>query len=276
MPVLPLSSQSDPRLDPYRTLKSTAGQTLPTVIAEGEKLVLRLLASRWKLISIVSTEAMLERLSDQIPPEVPIYLLAAQEMSQLVGFAFHRGVLACAEWPAALPLHALTERLTSATQGLLVLCPEIKDPENFGTIARTAAAFGALGIVAGLAGTDPYSRRVLRTSMGAVLQLPVVQTDDWEGVLQTLHAWQYETVATVLDPSADPLSTANYGSKIAIVLGNEAEGIPPAICQHCRRLVTMPMAAGVDSLNVAVAAGIVLHHFAGRLCHAPLPAPDPA
>jgi tRNA G18 (ribose-2'-O)-methylase SpoU len=117
--------------------------------------------------------------------------------------------------------------------------------------------------VAGREGTDPFSRRVLRTSMGSVLQLPIVQTDDWPHVLDTLHAAGFESIATVLDPSGTMLGNIGRPLRAAVLLGNEDAGLAPELVARCRRRVILPMAAGVDSLNVAVASGIVLHHIAG-------------
>ena len=117
-------------------------------------------------------------------------------------------------------------------------------------------------MVAGRAGTDPFSRRVLRTSMGTVLGLPIVQTDDWHAVIAALHQARFETLAAVADPTAEPIASARRPPRAAILLGNEDKGLPPELVAACDRRVTLPMAAGVDSLNVAVAAGIVLCHFA--------------
>jgi tRNA G18 (ribose-2'-O)-methylase SpoU len=202
------------------------------------------------------------RVREQVPADVPLYVTSTPVISRLIGFQFHRGVLACGARPPEPRLEALCQVACGRERSLIVICPELRDPTNLGTIIRTAAAFGASGLVAGRAGTDPFSRRVLRTSMGSVLRLPIVQTDDWCSVLSTLEQSDFETIATVLDSTAEPLAGARQPARVAVLLGNEAEGLPDALVAQCRRRVTLPMAAGVDSLNVAVAAGIVLHHFA--------------
>jgi tRNA G18 (ribose-2'-O)-methylase SpoU len=259
---LPIHSLADPRLEPFRDLKSPASRTRPTFIAEGEKLVLRLLDSLCRTESILCTTAARDRLRDRLPDDIPIYIAGTPVISALIGFQFHRGILACGRRPAEKSLSELCGGLAHANRCLLVLCPEIRDPANLGTIIRTAAAFGASGVVAGRAGTDPFSRRVLRTSMGSVLKLPIVQTDDWNAALTTLHRCGFESIATVLDPDAAALRTSTCPPRAAIFLGNEDEGLPADLVAGCQRRVTLPMAAGVDSLNVAVAAGIVLSHFA--------------
>ncbi|MSR58630.1 MAG: RNA methyltransferase [Planctomycetaceae bacterium] len=263
MPEFLIDSPLDPRLDPYRDLKRSASLPSTMFIAEGEKLVRRLLESPCRAQSILCNAAGRQRLVDELPAALPIYITSTAVISGLVGFQFHRGLLACGARPPETSLETLLQAMTKQKRVLLVLCPEIRDPENLGTIIRTAAAFGAAGIVVGRSGTDPYSRRVLRTSMGSVLQLPLVQTDDWHSVLASLHEHEVETVAAVLDPCAESLVSARCSTgPMALLFGNESAGLPADLIRLCRRRVTLPMAQGVDSLNVAVAAGIVLHHFA--------------
>jgi tRNA G18 (ribose-2'-O)-methylase SpoU len=262
MPELVIESADDPRLDPYRDLKSPESRRRETFITEGEKLVLRLIDSPCHTESILCTAAVRERLGDKLPQHLPIYIAPTPVISGLIGFQFHRGILACGRRPPPVSLAAVCRARPPGERSLIVACPEIRDPTNLGTIIRTAAAFGACGLVAGLAGTDPFSRRVLRTSMGSVLRLPIVQTDNWHFVLDTLHQSGFETVAAVVDPSAERLTDARRPRRTALFFGNEDEGLPAGLAAACRRRVTLPMAHGVDSLNVAVAAGILLCHFA--------------
>ncbi|MCY2965669.1 MAG: RNA methyltransferase, partial [Planctomycetota bacterium] len=175
-------------------------------------------------------------------------------ISELIGYQFHRGVLACGRVPPAATLDELCEGIPAGEAALVVACPDLRDPTNLGTIIRTAAGFGARFLIAGQTGVSPWSRRVLRTSMGSVLTLPIVQTEDWIEALHRLHESGFESVATVLAEDAEPLRKARFPLRRAIFLGNEDAGLPVDVASACRRRVTLPMAAGVDSLNVAVAA----------------------
>jgi tRNA G18 (ribose-2'-O)-methylase SpoU len=145
---------------------------------------------------------------------------------------------------------------------LLTLCPMTNDPENLGLIIRTSAAFGAAAVLVGRAGADPFSRRVLRTSMGAVLDLPIITTSDWHAALAVLHQHAVQTMAAVVCQTAMPLSGTPRHARVALLMGNEDQGLPEELATMCRHRVTLPMTGGVGSLNVAVAAGILLHHFA--------------
>ncbi|HLJ10492.1 MAG TPA: RNA methyltransferase [Planctomycetaceae bacterium] len=260
MPQFSIESFDDERLEPYRDLKHAAPMQ-ETFIAEGERLVLRLLEGPCRTESILCTAAAYARLAGRFPDAIPVYVASTALICRLIGFRFHRGVLACGLRPPARRLESLWPIDRPGERSLLVICPQIGDPANLGTIIRTAAAFGASGLVASRTGTDLFSRRVLRTSMGSVLRLPIVQTDDWPAVLESLHRAGFETIATVVEPGAAPLSTQLLPARAAILLGNEATGLPIELSGRCRRRITIPM-AGASSLNVAVAAGIVLHHFA--------------
>jgi len=269
MPICVIDSLDDRRLDAYRNLKAGQRRDEGGFVAEGEKLVARLLASRCRVESILCNRAALARLTPRLAPETLVYIAETALISRLVGFRFHRGVLARGRRPEAVALPELLAGPpgSSATApGLVLLCPAINDPENLGTIIRTAAAFGAGAVLVGPSGADPYSRRVLRTSMGAVLHLPIISVQDWPAAVQQLHLHDWQTIAAVVDPNATPVARAARPRRVALLLGNEDAGLPADLAQRCAQRVTLPMAGGVGSLNVAVAAGILLHHFSP---HAP-------
>jgi tRNA G18 (ribose-2'-O)-methylase SpoU len=263
MPEYLIESLDDPRLDCYRDLKHAHARDRDVFIAEGDKLVLRLFDSPCRAESILCTKPARERLADRIPDGVAVYVTTTSVIARLVGFQFHRGVLAVGVPPAERTLQSILEsEMTPGGQSLVAICPEIRDPANLGSIIRSAAAFGATCVIAGRAGTAPFSRRVLRTSMGAVLHVPIVQTDYWDCVIETLHRHDFETVATVLDASAETLLDAARPPRVAVLFGNEDSGLSVDLTSLCRRRVQVPMANQSISLNVSVAAGVVLHHFA--------------
>jgi tRNA G18 (ribose-2'-O)-methylase SpoU len=144
---------------------------------------------------------------------------------------------------------------------VFVVCPRIDNPENLGAIVRVADVFGTAGVLVGARCPDPLSRRVLRVSMGSALRLPVVSPPDLADELDRLgRDFGFETVAAVAGPDAWPLDDFRSPARLALLLGSEAHGLEPDWLARCDRRVTIPMAPGVDSLNVAVAAGILLYH----------------
>lgn len=260
MPVIRVAELTDPRLDPYRSLKTTNHtRDARLFVAEGEKLVERLLASRFAVDSVLVNPSHVDRIEPLVPAEVPIYLVSAAELETLIGFNFHRGVLACGRRQPGPTLEDILdpprERLT------LVVCPDVKDPENLGSIIRTSSAFGVDALILGTACGDPFSRRILRVSMGSILRLPCLQTDDIPKCLQALREAGIELTATVLDPAAEPLSEFRRGPRTAILFGSEGHGLSGDVVALCQRRLTIAMNPGIDSLNVAVAAGIFLQHL---------------
>ena len=259
MPLVTIADLDDPRLAPYRALKRTNDTARRGLfIAEGDKLVERLLHSNIALESVLLSDPHVKQFTPILPPDLPALVIADDAVETLVGFNFHRGILACGRRPAPPTL----EKIVAGPKSTLVVCPDVQDPENLGAIVRIAAGFGAAGLVLGPHCADPFSRRVQRVSMGNVYQLPIVPADDVVGTLAELRSRHgMPSWATVLDADAETFDPRSRPDRLAIVFGSEGHGIPRDIVTACDRRVTIPMPSGVDSLNVAVAAGIFLYEL---------------
>lgn len=260
MPLIPVGTLDDPRLDCYRDLNQRNLTRLSgRFIAEGEKVVQRLIASRFSVDSLLAEPAYAERYAQQVDPSVPIYVVPRTLMRQTVGFAFHRGIMGCGRRAAAPDLKRWLDGSGDAP-ATLVVCPDVHDPTNLGSIIRAAAALGASGVLLGRGCADPFSRRVLRVSMGAALVLPVYESSDLAADLAQLRQARFVRVAAVLDPAAQPLPGWTPPPRVALLLGNEGHGLAPLWQQQAECRVTIPMQAGIDSLNVAAAAAVLLYH----------------
>ncbi len=258
MPRVAIDSLDDPRIAIYRTLKAT-NQTrgLNQFVVEGDKLVSRLLASRFPAVSVLVTDRHEPRLTATIPDDVTTYVVSHDLIDSIVGFPFHRGILGCAKvrpWPPLAEIvQAAGPRLT------LVICPKLSNPENLGAIARISDVFGVDAILAGSSCPDPFSRRVLRVSMGSILRVPLISGDQCGKRVDDLaQNDQLVMVGAIAHPSAEPFDRATRPDRVGLILGDEDEGIEPEWLERCRRLVTIPMRPGAGSLNVAVAAGILI------------------
>jgi tRNA G18 (ribose-2'-O)-methylase SpoU len=229
-------------------------------IAEGTKLVERLLASDYQTESVLIAARREEEWIAKVPPDVPLYVIPQPIGEQLTGFNFHVGVLACG---VRKPSPAMDDVLPhDASRMTVVICPSCDNPENLGAIIRIGSAFGIDALLLGRSCCDPFSRRVLRVSMGTAFRLPIVESPDLERDVRRLREeWKIELIGTVLDESASPLSGSPHGTRVALLFGNEADGLDDRWQSQCDRRLTIPMRLGTDSLNVAVAAGIFLHHF---------------
>jgi tRNA G18 (ribose-2'-O)-methylase SpoU len=264
MPEFRIQCVDDPRIVPYRNLpcRGLAGQG-GRFIAEGALLVQRLLASDYCTESVFVDEGRVDAFRAQLPAATAVYVASHELMRQVVGFKFHRGILACGRCGPPLPLGDVVS--DDRRPFLAVVCVDIQDPENLGGIARNCAAFGADAVVVAGRSTSPFSRRVLRVSMGAVLKLPLVQTRNLDRDLDTLRSeGRAELAAAVLDPSAASLESVERPERLALLFGNEADGLAARWTARCDRKITIPMSGGTDSLNVAVASGVFLYHFTRR------------
>lgn len=254
----PVLSLDDPRLDPYRNLKQTnLTRWSGLFIAEGKLVVERLLASRSRVRSILVSERRLDVLATlPFPPSVEVLVIADDLARQLTGFEFHAGVMACG-WRAPSPR---VEDLTWPARSLIVACPRMTDPDNLGGLIRLCRAFGVSALLLGEGCADPFSRRVLRVSMGNAFDLTIVECNELDASLETLRrSAGFTLTATVLDEQALPLHRARRHDRDILLLGNEAEGLGLEWIGQSDRRLTIPMQGGTDSLNVAVAAGIFLH-----------------
>lgn len=267
--TIAIDSMDDPRLGPYRHLKRTNDtRRAGLFVVEGDKLVERLLASRFRVQSLLFGRRHWQRISLALHCQAPVYLVDDKQIEELVGFNFHRGALACA-YRAELGgrwayLQALDAACVPAARRpvVVVVCPGVHDPENLGSLVRSSVALGATAMLVGEQSADPLSRRVLRVSMGASLSLPIWRTNNVEHALAEMRErWNFERLAAVPDSRAETLPAIAARPRIALVLGSEGPGLDPRWRAACDHAVRIPMQAGTDSLNVAVAGGILLYHF---------------
>ncbi len=256
-----IHSLDDPRVAAYRNLKDhELDRRGRLFIAEGEYVVARLLASDFSVESIFLSDKRVEEIAPQVPPGVPVYVASPDVMNGVLGMKFHSGVMACGRRKPRMTIDDVIpkdrDRLT------LVICPDVSNVENIGSIVRIAAGFGADALVLGERCHDPFWRQAVRVSMGTVFRLPLAHSDDLLRDLARLKSeWGVELAATVLDEDAEPLENAKRAEKFGLLFGGEAQGLEPQYVRACDRRVTIPMRMGTDSLNVSVAAGVVLYHF---------------
>ncbi|MCC9608750.1 RNA methyltransferase [Blastopirellula sp. JC732] len=261
MNVEHLETLNDPRLVPYCGLAGKRDhRDTGLLIAESRFLVERLLASTLEVESILVDDPA--KVPD-LPPgreATPIYCLPRQQIQELVGFNFHRGVMACGRRPDLTDLRQVDwpdqERLT------LAVAAQVVDPENLGSLIRASSAFGADALLIDDRCGDPFSRRALRVSTGHAFKIPIVETPHLLEQLQTAKSLGFELIATVLDESATHLKKeAVRCSRTALLFGNEGFGLEADVIALADRRVTIPMERGSDSLNVSMAAGVFLYHY---------------
>ena len=227
---------------------------------EGRLSVEALVASAYEVRSILVAEEHVARISSGLPADAPIYALPSAAMEQVTGVHFHRGVLAVGVRP---DLPSVAELVADASRVLVL--EAINDHENIGALFRNAAAFGVDAVVLDPTTADPLYRRSTRVSLGHVLRVPFarVALDEWPATLPLLRDLGFCVVALTPSPTADPIGAvaADPPARVALLLGAEGPGLTPAALAGADRPVRIPMAPGVDSVNVATAAAIALSAF---------------
>ena len=254
-----IDSIDDERVAVYRDLpgrKLTRESGL--FIAEGRLLVERLVASSFRVHSILVDE----RRVSQMPAcnaKVPVLVASAGLVEQIVGFNFHRGILACGCRRACPTVDDLRDSVGESA--LTLCCVDVQDPTNLGGILRNCAAFGVDAVIVSSGSADPFARRVVRVSMGAVLKLTIIESDDVRKDLVELRdRLNFDLVASVVN-DGEPLESAVRSNRTALIVGNEAHGLLDDVAQLADHRVTIPMQLQTDSLNAAVAGGVLLYHF---------------
>jgi tRNA G18 (ribose-2'-O)-methylase SpoU len=270
--VVPVDSRDDPRLADYRDLKDAqlralaGGSGYPAdglFIAEGDLVVRQLAASGLGVRSVFITPNRLGAMGDamaEFPPGTPIYLAEPPVLNAVVGFNIHRGVLAAGERPPAPDLRQMLGSVRS-----LVVLEDLANHDNVGGIFRAVGALGGLGRAGVLISPrccDPFYRKAIRVSMGMALRVPSARLEPWPEGLAALKEAGFTLLALTPRPGAAPIDALESIAKPALLLGAEGPGLSEAAMAAADRLVRIPIARGVDSLNVVVAAGIALH----RLC----------
>ncbi len=259
--IISIFDPDDNRIRDYRAIRERDLTRHDHFIAEGE-VVLRVLI-RSKLcrpVSVMVVENRLEGLLPQLDglePGVVVYRVSQAVIDSVVGFSVHRGILALGRRVTIPEPSDLLDRL--APSGLVIALFGIANHDNMGGIFRNAAAFGAMGIVLDSTCCDPLYRKAIRVSVGGTLVMPFARFDKEDDPLSILEREGYEPIA--LTPRGDEtLAQLRCSGRVAVLLGSEGPGLPPAILARSRT-VTIPMAGGFDSLNVATTSGIVLHHL---------------
>jgi tRNA G18 (ribose-2'-O)-methylase SpoU len=265
-----IASLDDPRVADYRDLRDAQlHRAHERFVVESHAVVRTLVATRPACVrSVLVTPGALERLRDVLGAAglaAPVYVAPDALLAQVVGFHFHRGALAIAarEEP---PAPAAVLAGLGAGAAVVLVCEGVANPDNVGGIFRNAMAFGAGAVLLGPGCGDPLYRKTVRTSMGGALRVPFAHLRAWPEDLGLVSGAGFTLVA--LTPAADALDIAAFdervgrGARVALLLGTEWHGLSAAARATAVLAVRIPIVAGVDSLNVATAAGIALHRLA--------------
>jgi len=260
-PVRLLSSVSPSEIVQYRTLRRSQEQILQGIfVADGEKVVRRLLNSSVAIVSFLLTREWYEKLLNTEPRfqecRSDAFLADRALLQQIVGYRLHQGIMAIGKVPDQVSLMALLQRRSAPFR--IVALDGLMNSENVGVIVRNSAGLGVDGILVGETSSSPYLRRAVRNSMGAVFSLPVLHVENLATTLRALRDAGTRVIAAHGRATTGILDI-DFRGNICIVFGNEESGVSPDVLGASSVHVAIPMHGQVDSLNVASAAAVFLY-----------------
>ena len=253
--IQPVTDLSLPELKAFCTLRRRQDIRRERLfVAEGDKVVCRLLESPFPVVSLLITEAWLQRIDDLLSRRtetIQVHVASTEQIDQITGFESYQGIKALGRVPEPPSLEALLAM--AAPPRLFVALDGLNNAENVGVVTRNAAALGVQGILQGDTSASPFLTRAVRVSMGAVFKLPVVETDNLAAALRCLRVAGVRVVAAHPHTQQRALWEADLRGDVCIVLGNEGYGLAPEVLAACDDQVVIPMHSSVDSLNVGSA-----------------------
>jgi tRNA G18 (ribose-2'-O)-methylase SpoU len=253
-----VTTVADPRLADYVSLRDVQLRKFlesehGLFIAEGEKVVRRAVDAGYAVRSLLMAARWLDTLADVLDAagDVPCYVAEDGLIEHVTGFHVHRGALAAMH---RRPLPEVGDVLAGATR--IIVCEDLVDHANVGTIFRCAAGLGMDAVLLGPRCADPLYRRSVKVSMGAVFAVPYARITNWYDAMVELRGAGFQVLA--LTPAADavPIEEVVHAERIALVLGSEGAGLSERWIATADHRVVIPLAAGIDSLNVTAAAAI--------------------
>ena len=259
--VEPITSFEDPRLLPYRNMRRQFDHAQQEIfVAEGEKIVRRLLESDLEIISLLFPEKWLteyEPLLQKRREDIAVFIAEIQLLEKLTGFPMYQGVLGVARIP---PPSTIDDVIQSSPAPRFFLAMDgLSNSENVGVLVRNGVAFGAQAIIVSQTCATPYLRRAVRNSMGTIFKLPYVQSSNLAETIRQLRNKNIRCIAAHPHTNRRNIFQSDFSQDCCIVLGAEGTGISEAVRHACDECVAIPMHNEVDSLNVGSAAAVFLY-----------------
>lgn len=264
MSVIAIDSLTDPRLADYShqtdvALKKAQGTEHGLYLAESALVLERALRAGHRPRSVLALGASVDQAVAHVGDDVPVFSGPPELLEELTGYLLHRGLIASMHRP---PLPSVSSLLAHARR--IVVLENVADPTNVGAIFRSVAGIGADAVLVTPRCSDPFYRRAIRVSMGTVLQVPWTRTGDWGSAREELVASGFHVAALALEPGAVSLRefAASAPDRVALVLGEEGYGLTREALDAADTIVQIPMAHGIDSLNVAATAAVAMYALA--------------
>ncbi len=265
-----IASRDNPKIKLYLRLLSSkkARQSEGMYVVEGARLCADAIAEYKKgkldIYAAFAAPSAVEKYADYIDPKLfedgdRFYLLDEALAGRICDTKASQGIFIIAKMS-----DNIFNESSIKSNGRYLVLDNVQDPGNLGTVLRTADAVGADGVVLSNGCCDPYNPKAVRATMGSLFRLNIYLHEDFAGLCAMLDRLGIKTMAAVVDSGAVPVESADYSGGCAVIIGNEGSGIPKEHVRLCRERITIRMRGNANSLNAAMAAGIILWEMTGR------------
>ena len=255
-----ITSRDNPIVREYRELASEPDASAARLLLDGAHLVREAHAARMEFESVAVAASRLAEPTEEgelaraLDAEgIAVINVIDEVFTAMSPVRTPSGIIAIAE---RTPVDA--SAIWNTRNGFTLVAVDIQDPGNVGALIRTAEAGGVTGVVVTGVSANPFSWKALRGSMGSSIRLPVARASEIGMIVDWIQAAGTRAIASVARGGKTP-DEIDWDGPIAVFIGGEGPGLPDAVVDRCDELVTIPMAPGVESLNVAVAAGVLIY-----------------
>lgn len=250
-----ITSTKNTKIKQWKKLHSSKGRKeFGQYILEGEHLFQEAKKAGIFIREVIVTQNFLDKQSSMNVTDVSssVFTVTDEVMKAISQTQTSQGILCI--------LNITENQLSEKINGKFVLLDGVQDPGNAGTIVRTADAAGYSGVVFGTGSVDPYNDKVIRSMQGSHFHIPIYREDLGE-IIHPYIKQNIPVYGTALDERAQDFRTIPTTSSLAIIFGNEGSGISKEILEKTTQNLYIPILGEAESLNVAVAAGILIYHF---------------
>lgn len=250
--IIEITDINDSRIEEFKGLKDNILNSQGLIVAESEKVVLKLLKSDKRILKLFISSEFYEKYKDLIlKKECDLFTGTKEVMESIVGFNLHHGVMALLERPGHSQLEDLDDRI--------LILNGLTSPENVGTMVRNAAAFNVNSILHDTKTCSPFLRRCVRVSMGNIFNVKVHATENLAHTISKLQENGYKVYSTANEEGAYDLPDFNFPKKAAVIIGSEGHGIDEIIKKSSDAIIRIPINDHVAHLNAACSSSIFLY-----------------
>jgi TrmH family RNA methyltransferase len=255
--LISIIDPNDVRMSAFAAQRDHYFKSRNEIIVDSAQVVVRLIEEPLAIRSVWATADFYQRFGAELmkraEADASFYISEHHVLEQVVGHRLHQGIMVIAERPADTPLPLLGNKI--------VILAGVNNAENTGAILRNCHAFGVDSVLVDPVGSSPWVRRSIRVSMGSAFKLKIHHSADLKSDLVSLKERGYKIYSTGNYEHALPLPEIKWSTRCAVIIGSEFTGVDEEVQKSSDAVIKIPVAPTIDSLNAAVASGVMLFHW---------------